>query len=125
MVQRCTNENWPQYKDWGGRGITIEDPRWLEFPNFLADMGERPPGLTLERKDNNGPYALWNCIWATPHEQHMNTRVFKLTPPVVARAKELRAAGATIQLIADTLDLSWNTASRALSGKTRQRGKRP
>ena len=124
MVGRCTRENRPQYKDWGGRGITI-DPRWLDFANFLADMGERPPGMTLERKNNSGPYAKWNCVWATQHQQMMNTRAFKLTPDVVNEAKRLRATGMTIQAIATQLNLSWYTVSPALSGKTRQRSKRP
>lgn len=120
MINRCTNEAWPQYKDWGGRGITV-DPRWLEFPNFLADMGERPPGLTLERKDNNGPYATWNCVWATPHQQQVNSRNFKLVPEVVADIKRLRATGMTLTAIGTEAGLHPDTVSRALSGKTRQR----
>ena len=73
MIRRCTHVNDPRYKDWGGRGITI-DPLWMDFANFLADMGERPLGLSLERKDNDGPYAGWNCVWATPAQQQRNTR---------------------------------------------------
>ena len=73
MIRRCTHVNDPRYPDWGGQGITV-DPRWLDFRNFLADMGERPADLTLERKDNDGPYASWNCTWATLSEQQRNTR---------------------------------------------------
>jgi hypothetical protein len=120
MINRCRNENWVQHKDWGGRGITI-DPRWLEFPNFLADMGERPPGMTLERKNNDGPYCRENCIWATQHQQMMNTRAFKLTPDVVAEIQRLRATGLTMAMIGTEMKLHPNTVSRALSGKTRQR----
>lgn len=122
MINRCTNESWPQYKDWGGRGITV-DTRWLDFRNFLADMGERPPGLTLERKDNNGPYAAWNCEWVTPHRQQVNSRNFKLIPGVVAEIKRLRATGMTLGVIGTQMRLHPDTVSRALSGKTRQRGK--
>lgn len=73
MLQRCLNENTGQYEDYGGRGITVCD-RWRSFENFLADMGEKPSGLTLDRIDVNGNYELSNCRWATQHEQAINKR---------------------------------------------------
>lgn len=48
--------------------------RWKVFENFLADMGERPPGTTLERVDNNKGYEPGNCVWATPKAQAANRR---------------------------------------------------
>lgn len=122
MIRRCTRVNDPRYPDWGGRGITV-DPSWMDFANFLADMGERPPGMSLERKDNDGPYAKWNCVWATPHQQQMNNSNFKLIPEVVTEIKLLRATGLSMRAIGAQVGLHHQTVSRALSGKTRQRGK--
>lgn len=73
MISRCYNTNNPQYSDYGGRGITV-CPGWRDFKNFLADMGERPYGLTLDRIDNDGNYELGNCKWSTRSEQQRNRR---------------------------------------------------
>jgi hypothetical protein len=73
MIQRCHNSKHKRYADYGGRGITVCD-RWREFPAFLADMGERPPGLSLDRVDNSAGYSAENCRWATLSEQNLNRR---------------------------------------------------
>ena len=73
MKARCGNPNTRGYYLYGARGITY-DPRWESFENFLADMGERPKDLSLERVDNNGNYCLSNCKWATCLEQARNNR---------------------------------------------------
>lgn len=75
MKSRCGNPKHRAFKDYGARGIVVCE-RWADsFENFLADMGERPPGATLDRKDGDGNYEPGNCRWASRKEQQRNRRV--------------------------------------------------
>ena len=73
MRTRCLNPKSSDYPNYGGRGITIA-AEWDSFEQFLADMGARPAGMTLDRRDNDGNYCKTNCRWATAKEQRSNQR---------------------------------------------------
>lgn len=79
MKKRCYQPKNASFKSHGGRGIMVCD-RWLNnFENFLADMGEAPAGLSLDRYPNNdGNYEPGNCRWATRKQQAQNRRSNKL-----------------------------------------------
>jgi hypothetical protein len=76
MKDRCLNPNDPSWNYYGGRGITIYKD-WLGcdgFKHFLDDMGERPEGMTLDRRNTNGNYEPLNCRWADSKTQQQNRR---------------------------------------------------
>lgn len=105
MIGRCCNPKHRRFADYGGRGITV-DPAWRKFEAFLADMGESPFGLTLERKENNMGYSKSNCYWATPKQQARNRRSNRY---VLCQGKQMTLADA-----ADKLGVSWQWLSNRL-----------
>jgi hypothetical protein len=103
MKTRCTNPNADSYRLYGGRGIRVCE-RWLSsFEDFLADMGEKPEGMSLERKNSDGNYEPDNCRWATSQEQANNTSRNRLmthegkTQTLVQWARELSIGESAIR----------------------------
>lgn len=71
MIQRCTKDSCRAYRWYGAKGIKV-DPRWLDYNEFLKDMGEKPQGMTLDRKDHSKNYTAANCRWSSWHVQQAN-----------------------------------------------------
>ena len=106
LRSRCNNPKNASYENYGGRGISVCE-RWNDFRNFLEDMGERPPGLEIDRIDNDGNYEPGNCRWATSKQQKENRRKPKLTKLKVQVIKKLLAESSlALKDIADIFNVS-------------------
>lgn len=88
MRSRCGDPNHDSWRYYGGRGIAV-CARWGSFGDFLADMGPRPAGTSLDRINVNGGYELSNCRWATAEQQYENRRHGGRTPYRFVLAKLL------------------------------------
>lgn len=109
MKSRCSNPRQPKFAYYGGRGITVCE-RWLKFENFLADMGEAPEGLTLDRINNDGNYEPSNCRWATRFEQSNNTRLtsrITFNGATLSRSEWARRLGISSDTLAHRLKRGW------------------
>lgn len=119
MVRRCCAAKSDDYHNYGGRGISV-CRRWKLFENFLADMWERPKGMMLDRKNNDGNYEPTNCRWVTRAVQNRNTRQTRF---LTFRGKTLCAAdwanklGMPYSTLHGRLRKGWST-ERTLTEKT-------
>lgn len=100
MRSRCNNPKAREYVNYGGRGIKVCD-RWESFENFVADMGIRPEGYSIDRINNDGNYEPSNCRWATTTQQLNNRRV--------NRVLELNGERRTIGEWSAKLGIGWST----------------
>lgn len=106
MRRRCRDRSRPGWAGYGGRGITVCD-RWQSYPNFLADMGERPSSnYSLERKDNDKGYGPDNCRWANKKAQANNRRNSHLI--------EIGGVTQTLQQWCDEFDIADTTVHSRL-----------
>jgi hypothetical protein len=122
MIGRCTNPARPDFHSYGGRGIAVCE-RWKSsFAAFLADMGLRPDGHSLDRIDNAKGYGPDNCRWATKHQQMQNTRATRAltlggrTQGLNAWAKEI---GINKESLRTRLIRGWSIKKALTTGATK------
>jgi hypothetical protein len=117
MRYRCENPAKHNYRHYGGRGIKVCE-RWQEFPNFVADMGGRPQGATLDRIDLNGDYEPSNCRWATKTQQMRNmttNRILTFNDQSKTLAEWSEITGLKVATIWARLELYGWTVEKALT----------
>ena len=119
MKTRCYNPASNRFYRYGGRGIIVCD-RWLySFENFLADMGPRPKGTTLDRFPNkNGNYEPGNCRWATVKQQNRHQQYTKLDEQKAEQIRKRISAGASVRELAKEFSVSRSTIERVRSERT-------
>ncbi len=117
MKYRCSNPNDTKYAYYGGRGIRV-CKRWMKFANFLADMGERPPGHSIDRIDGTKGYEPGNCRWVTKTEQNRNRRTVALTLEKAAAIRQRRLSGEAYLAIAKDYGISRRACHDVCAGKS-------
>lgn len=125
MWKRCGNPKHQAFDRYGGAGITV-CPAWKTFETFYADMGPRPNGYTLERKDNGKGYNPDNCVWAdwnTQAKNRRNTRILEFQGQRQSISEWSKALGIPRSAIKSRLSLGWSV-DRALSAPVKPLAKK-
>lgn len=123
MHTRCYNRTSSKFKDYGARGITVDD-RWSTFEVFLEDMGECPEGMTIDRVDVNLGYNKDNCRWVTNKEQARNKRntvyltIRGVTKPLITWCEE---RGMPYRTVRSRVSAGWSD-EKALDTPVKQYG---
>lgn len=117
MLARCRYVERDSHNKHAGRGIGV-CARWQSFDAFLADMGERPNGCTLDRIDNNADYSPSNCRWATPVQQARNRRNARLTFDGAVAVAVMRLRGVPCKAIAAKFGISESLPREIVKGRT-------
>lgn len=117
MHRRCEKTNHNHYKDYGGRGIYVCD-EWKTIEPFYKWAMENgyEDGLQIDRINNDGPYAPWNCRWVTSEENHQNTRVNRRIKCEATKTGETVEYGSIRQASRET-GVSVETIVRMIDGK--------
>lgn len=117
MRARCRYPERDTENKYVNRGIS-HDPAWDSFEQFLADMGERPKGTTLDRIDNDAGYSASNCKWSTHREQARNRRNARLTLETATQVAVRRLRGETCASIAGDFGISESLPREIVKGRT-------
>jgi len=109
MMARCYDSTRYPYSRYGGRGIKV-CKRWHDITNFVADMGQRPKGHSIDRIDNNGDYEPGNCRWVTQRQQMNNfsgNRLVKLNGETLTVSQLAGRSGKNYHSIYGRLVRGW------------------
>jgi hypothetical protein len=121
MTGRCLNPEHPSFQWYGGRGVTV-CPEWRDPAAFCAwmdaNMGPCPPGMSLDRIDNDGNYEPGNVRWNDNAGQARNTRLAKLTMDIAEEIRRRCAAGELQSVLAAEFSVDASVISRVAAGKT-------
>lgn len=121
MVARCHDQGDKDFARYGARGIKV-CRRWRSFPNFYKDMGDRPgPKMSIERTNNDGPYAPGNCVWAnnrTQSRNRRNTHFVVIDGRSMSLIEACERRGLNYSAVKERLRLGWSE-ERALSTSVR------